>query len=97
MQTLNEQARDIMSRFDFARVQQTMEALKWTWRGDAESPSIPDLISTADDVIRWAVTGYTADMPFYSSSTGGFTARVLRYDSGAKLELSFEVERRSCY
>lgn len=95
MKTLYEQMNMIMERFDFGRVQRTMEALNWGWMGEQAPPSMRDIKSTAEDVMRWAVSGYTEGAPFYSTGTGGFTALILRYDAGPRLELNFNVERRT--
>lgn len=95
MNTLYEQMGTIMECFDFTRVRKTMQALNWTWRGDANSPSVNEIRNTAEDVMRMAVTGYTEGAPFYSTGTGGFTALILRYDAGPRLELNFNVERRT--
>jgi hypothetical protein len=93
--TLYTQMDTIMGRFDFTRVQKTMEALNWTWRGEPEAPSLKDLKNTAEDVMRMAVSGYKEGDPFHSVGTGGFTALILRYDAGPRLELMFNAERRT--
>lgn len=95
MDSLYTQMNTIMEQFDFTRVQKTMEALDWGWMGEAAPPSMRDIESTAEQVMRWAVTGYMEGKPFYSSSTGGFTALILKYDAGPRLELTFSVERRA--
>lgn len=95
MDSLYTQMDRIMERFDFTRVRKTMQALNWTWRGDANSPSVNEIRNTAEDVMRMAVSGYTEGDPFHSVGTGGFTALILRYDAGARLELMFSVERRT--
>ena len=95
MTSLYNQMDLIMERFDFTRVQLAMEALDWGWRGGAVPPDLKDIKNTAEDVMRMAVSGYTEGDPFHSVGTGGFTALILRYDAGARLELMFSVERRT--
>jgi hypothetical protein len=85
----------IMARFDFTRAQRTMQALDWGWRGEKAPPSVQDIEAQADYVMRTVISSYTEGDPFRSVSTGGFTALILRYDRGPRLELMFCAERRT--
>jgi hypothetical protein len=81
---------DILDRFDFGKVQDYMKATGWTWHGSPETPTIIDLMSTAnmllDNVIQSAE-------PASNSGTGGFTAYKMPWG----LSLHFSVEYKTYY
>jgi hypothetical protein len=94
--TLDQQINDLMNRFNFARVLQVMQAINWTWRGQAVN--LDDLKSTAMELMDQAVRHYRAnDGRRAQVSTGGFAARVEETDKGARLTLTFSVESVDAY
>ena len=95
MNALYQQRHKILERFDFTRVQQTMDALNWGWMGEASPPSMREIENQADYIMQTAISSYTEGDPFRSVSSGGFTALILTYDAGPKLSLMFCAEQRS--
>jgi hypothetical protein len=98
-QTLFEQAQDIMERFNFERVQRTMYALNWGWRGNGV-PDLAQMKATGLQLLDYAILGYEgldaeAKKFGYSTATGGFEARVETFSNAApRLSLMFIVEER---
>ena len=94
--TLYQQENDIMNRFNFARCLQVMQAINWTWRGQAVD--IDDLKSTATELMDQAIRHYQTNVGRWAQvSTGGFAARVEETDKGARLTLTFSVESVDAY
>jgi hypothetical protein len=70
---------EIMEEFDFEKVQKAMRALNWTWRGSDQSPTVPELQETAEDLLISAIDGiqkerYMEPDVSYYAGTGGFEA-----------------------
>jgi hypothetical protein len=97
------QISQIMDRFNFKRVHQTMVALNWTWASArcpntdrSTVPSIEQIKSAAYELLHCAATGYEGcsdQKSGFSVSTGGFTARVVVFsEAPPRLQLSFYVE-----
>jgi hypothetical protein len=90
--------RDIMDEFDFDRVERTMEALNWKWRG--ETPTLYDLRETAERLLRGAAESRLGrfkdthhDTPIINA-TGGFEAKAFCNENKTKitgLDLAFVV------
>ena len=61
----------IMDRFNFEKVQRTMLALGWRWRG--EDPTLEQIKGTAEMLISCVTRAIEEgwESPFLSSSTGG--------------------------
>jgi hypothetical protein len=82
---------EIMQNFDFERVQTTMHALNWTWRGSKQSPTLSELQETAENLLISAIDGiqkewYIKPDVSYFACTGGFEAMAIL---GEDLKLSY--------
>ncbi len=91
--------RDIIDEFDFDKVERTMEALNWKWRG--ETPTLYDLRKEAEHLLRGAAKSRLSDFKdthhdvAIINATGGFEAKA--WCDGGKtkiigLDLAFIVE-----
>ncbi len=93
--SLYDQIPEVMERFDFQKVHRVMEFLDWRWTSYGAVPPLSALESTAYQLLNDAVREYLADPhpSGMSVSTGGFTAEVITYRSGAeKIQLTFYVD-----
>ena len=81
----------IMERFNFEKVQRTMLALGWRWRG--EDRTLEDMKSTAEMLINWVTRAIEEgwESSFLSSSTGGFKASGHLINGNWILSLEFVV------
>jgi len=95
---LEHMIKEIMDEFDFDRVERTMEALNWRWRG--EIPTLYDLRETAERLLRGAAESRLGafknehwEIPIINA-TGGFEARAYCNEDKTKitgLDLAFVV------
>lgn len=90
MPPLDQQQRDIMERFNFERVLQTMHALNWTWMG--EVVTLDKLKSTAMQLMDHVQREYASEEGWKSVATGGFEARIDAVNGCDRMSLSFCVE-----
>jgi len=90
--------RDIIDEFDFDKVERTMEALNWKWRG--ETPTLYDLRKEAEHLLRGAAKSRLSDFKdthhdvAIINATGGFEARAYCNENKTKitgLDLAFIV------
>ena len=90
--------RDIIDEFDFDKVERTMEALNWKWRG--ETPTLYDLRKEAEHLLRGAAKSRLSDFKdthhdvAIINATGGFEARAYCNEDKTKitgLDLVFVV------
>ena len=83
--TKEQQIKEIVDNFDWAKVHKVMEALNWTWRDSEDIPTIGELVTNASQLMSdvWDKQGKA-----FSISSGGFVAT---FDDGC-LGLTFEVE-----
>lgn len=91
MRTLLRQREEIMTSFDFDKVQRTMAFLGWKWGRTESTDGIPTLAEVQkaartllDDVINY----YHRHFHDVSESSGGFVAEVFNNE----LRLSFVLE-----
>lgn len=95
-QSLYARIPEVMERFDFEKVQRTIEFLNWKWAHDNRPPSVEELESEAyrqlHEVIRiYEERGRPASG--MNVASGGFEARVDVYSSGnSALQLLFYVD-----
>jgi hypothetical protein len=91
--------RDIIDEFDFDKVERTMEALNWKWRG--ETPTLYDLRKEAEHLLRGAAKSRLSDFKdthhdvAIINATGGFEAKAWCDEGKTKiigLDLAFVVE-----
>ena len=91
--------RDIIDEFDFDKVERTMEALNWKWRG--ETPTLYDLRKEAEHLLRGAAKSRLSDFKdthhdvAIINATGGFEAKAYCNENKTKitgLDLAFVVE-----
>jgi hypothetical protein len=88
--TLYQQQQDIMSRFDFERVQVAMQALNWTWQS---RPVTVDMMkATVMELMDRTAQKYNGVDGWCSIATGGFEARVDEVGGSARMSLSFRIE-----
>lgn len=87
---LLQQKADILNGFDFRKVQNYMKATGWTWNGNQESPTVADLVFTADKLLNYVIQ---SPEPASNSGTGGFTAYKMPWG----LSLHFSVETKTSY
>lgn len=86
---------EIIENFNFHKVYETMNALKWTWwDSEGETPSHVALFKCATRLLHDAYDGAKKEKENYTSATGGFRAQAY-VDNKTKeifsLRLSFEV------
>ena len=90
--------RDIIDEFDFDKVERTMEALNWKWRG--ETPTLYDLRKEAEHLLRGAAKSRLSDFKdthhdvAIINATGGFEARAYCNENKTKitgLDLAFVI------
>ena len=81
---------EILNRFDFGKVQDFMKSTGWTWNGNQESPTITDLVFTANKLLDNVIQ---STEPASNSGTGGFTAYKMPWG----LSLHFSVETETSY
>ena len=90
--------RDIIDEFDFDKVERTMEALNWKWRG--ETPTLYDLRKEAEHLLRGAAKSRLSDFKdthhdvAIINATGGFEARTYCNENKTKitgLDLAFVI------
>lgn len=81
----------IMDRFNFEKVQRTMLALGWRWRG--EDPTLEQIKGTAEMLINHVTRAIEEgwESPFLSTSTGGFKASGHLINGNWILSLEFIV------
>ena len=81
----------IMERFNFEKVQRTMEALGWRWRG--EEPTLEQIKGTAEMLINYVTRAIDGgwESQFLSTSTGGFKASGYLINGNWILSLEFIV------
>lgn len=70
----------IIENFDFQRIYNVMDALKWTWFDSDDTPTIDRMKQTAIHLLNEV---YSREVD-YSIGTGGF--RATKYDDCLKLE-----------
>lgn len=87
----------IMDRFNFERVQRTMQALGWRWRG--EDPTLEQIKGTAEMLINYVTRAIEEgwESPFFSTSTGGFKASGYLINGNWILSLEFVVAQEDGY
>ena len=83
MQNEQDDINDILNEFDFHKVQKAMAALKWTWRGSEDIPTIKELRKTASYLLDYAKR-CNSEMPDYMTATGGFEVTRKLYPGDAK-------------
>jgi hypothetical protein len=86
---------EILTHFDFQKVQTAMKALNWTWYGSNGTPTIDEMRATALNLLRSATKDLSED--YYSSSTGGFHVEYRKFHSKEdgywyRLDLAFCVD-----
>lgn len=90
--------RDIIDEFDFDKVERTMEALNWKWRG--ETPTLYDLRKEAEHLLRGAAKSRLSDFKdthhdvAIINACGGFEARAYCNEDKTKitgLDLAFVI------
>lgn len=89
--SLWQQQSKIMYRFNFEKVQRTMLALGWRWRG--EEPTLEQIKGTAEMLINYVTRAIEEgwESPFLSTSTGGFKASGHLINGNWILSLEFVV------
>ena len=93
----HQQAIDItLENYNFAKVQDCMKALNWTWRGSPNFPSIQELKTQAKLLLEYAYNRACEKQGKkkiqFMTATGGFEATCIKYKDGEILfELKFVV------
>lgn len=86
-------ATQVISEFDFGKVESYMRLIKWTWQSDIPSKSRMRIVSTAlleKAIVKYVETGIT--QPQFE---GGFCVYIYVDDNGDKVvKLSFEAFRK---
>ena len=83
-ETFNKAVDQLISYTDFPKIQKTMKALDWTWRGEDKVPSIKRMIA---EVRRLALNMEESNST--SISCGGFRLVKLDYNGVPHLSLMF--------
>jgi len=84
---------DILDEFDFGRVRQTMEALKWVWKDtDGCAPTIGQMRKQARFLMK-SCMGHQE----FTTATGGFYAFKRTYDDLPYYRLMFVVSEWDNY
>jgi hypothetical protein len=95
---LEHMIKEIIDEFDFDKVERTMEALNWKWRG--ETPTLYDLRKEAEHLLRGAAKSRLSDFKdthhdvAIINATGGFEARAYCNEDKTKitgLDLAFVI------
>jgi hypothetical protein len=95
---LEHMIKEIIDEFDFDKVERTMEALNWKWRG--ETPTLYDLRKEAEHLLRGAAKSRLSDFKdthhdvAIINATGGFEARAYCNENKTKitgLDLAFVI------
>ncbi len=86
-----ESINEVMENFDFERVENVMDCLKWKWGVEGRVPDIYEIRRFARQLLADACIGLSnlIEDKKLSLSSGGFTATAYRDGS---LSLSFVVE-----
>lgn len=86
---------DVMDNFDFNKVADTMEFLKWEWH-DVGIPDVRDLKKCVRGLCREVLQKLDTNKEMYVG-TGGFMVRGRVFDNKKYIEVSFDVATWSNY
>lgn len=83
---------EVLNRFNFSKVYDTMNYLGWTWGGQNHSPSQAQMIETVYQLFEHAIEDFKGLER--SCSTGGFLVRIR---STGKVEIQFILTQSYSY
>jgi hypothetical protein len=74
--------KDALTDFDFIAVHNAMEATNWTWHGDSEAPTIFELVSRAERLMRDCIKD-----DLLAIGSGGFNVYII----GNEINITFSI------
>jgi hypothetical protein len=87
---------EILENFDFKKCEMAMNCLNWTWRGNANSPTVQELRESAKQRIERAIIDFKEEKKWhytqpYMTSSGGLCVHIWknRYGKICDILLSF--------
>lgn len=89
--TVEQSIEEVLSNFDFDKVQRVMQFLKWSWF-DVGIPNHYHLVKEAETLLKRVYTMASASEESAYSSTGGFTAACKKVDGVMLFKLYFSID-----